>query len=314
MPPPVQSAAFSAQPTPLGARLARLRAGVWRFKTLSFGERVFGGATAPCVLRRPLFGYRIAVDVARSNTHRLLFLEGARFLGERALVRSLLAPDMAAVDVGANIGYYLMLIESVVGTAGSVVCFEPDSSNLGELRRNVLDNHLSNVKVVAAAVGATDGAAALLSGINAAIAKDGEGDCEVPLVRLDAVLTGRVDFLKIDVEGYEGEVLSGAHRILAEERPALFLEVHPGFLTAPHTVDGILGLLSAAGYPAPEIYELTPQEDLGSKLAARYLRRGVRPAPQRESLLADCRAGRRAQPFWAVCRSGKHRAEPRRPR
>jgi hypothetical protein len=117
-----------------------------------------------------------------------------------------------------------------------------------------------------------------------------------------------VDFLKIDVEGYEGHVLCGARRLLAEQRPALFLEVHPGFLAPPYTVDGILGLLAAAGYPEPEIYEVAPQEDWGSKLAARYLRRGIRPAPDRAGLLADCRGGRRAQPFWAVCRRGNRGA------
>jgi FkbM family methyltransferase len=294
-------------PAPWRTRLARLRAGLWRFRTLQLSERVFGGAVAPCVLRRRLFGYQLAVDVARSNAQRLLYLEGERFVGERALVRRLLAPGMAAVDVGANLGYYLLLIESAVGAAGSVVCFEPDAGNLIELQRNVQANGFGNASVVAAAVGAADGAAALRSGINAAVAADGAGDCEVPLVRLDTALAGRVDFLKIDVEGYEGEVLAGARRILAEQRPALFLEVHPGFLAAPHTTDGILGRLAEAGYADPDLYEIHPQAGLGAKLAARYLGRAVRRVPDRAALLAACRGGRRDQPFWAVCRGADDR-------
>ena len=291
-------------PSPWRTRMARLRAGLWRFHTLRFSEGVFGPAAAPCVLHRRLFGFRLAVDVARSNAQRLLFLEGERFVGERALVRRLLAPGMAAVDVGANIGYYLLLIESAVGAAGSVVCFEPDPGNLQELRRNLDANAFGNARVVAAAVGAADGAATLRSGINAAVAADGTGDCEVPLVCLDSALGGRVDFLKIDVEGYEGQVLDGARRLLAEQRPALFLEVHPGFLAAPHTTDGILGRLAEAGYADPDLYEIAPQAGPAAKLAARYLGRSVRRVPDRAALLAACRAGRRDQPFWAACRGG----------
>jgi FkbM family methyltransferase len=282
-------------------RLGRLRAFLWRFHTLPLADRLFAGLPAPCVLERPLFGLCLRVDVARGNPQRLLYLEGERFMAERTVVRRLLRPGMRAVDVGANIGYYLLLIESAVGPGGAVACFEPEPENLRELERNVEANRLQNVRVVAAAVGDGEGRIAMRTGINAAVAADcGSGDFTVPLTRLDAALEGPVDFVKIDVEGYEGHVLAGARRLLREHRPILFVEIHPGFLAPPFTVDGILAELREI-QPRIELLEIAPQRSFGEKARARYLGRPVRPIPHFEALMADCRMGRREEPFWAVC-------------
>jgi len=278
----------------------RVRAFLWRFQTLGLADRLFSGIDGPCILARRLFGHRLLVDVARSNPQRLLFLEGERFLGERRLLRRLLRPGRHAVDVGANIGYYLLLIESLVGPTGSVSCFEPEPENLAELERNVRANGFANVRVTAAAVGAEEGRVALRLGMNGAVAAAGEGDVTVPLVPLDSALTGPVDFLKIDVEGYEGFVLTGARRIRREHRPALFVEVHPGFLAPPWTVDGVLAELRET-HPVLEFWEIAPQRTLAEKVRSRYLGGlGVRRIADSAALLAACRARRRAEPFWAL--------------
>jgi FkbM family methyltransferase len=280
--------------------LGRLRASLWRFHTLPLADRLFAGVAPPHVLERSLFGLRLRVDVARGNPQRLLYLEGERFMPERAVVRRLLRPGMRAVDVGANVGYYLLLIESAVGPGGSVACFEPEPENLRELARNVEANRLENVRVFAAAVGAEDGRVSMCLGINAAVAGEAGGDFTVPLLRLDSALEGPVDFVKIDVEGYEGHVLAGARRLLREHRPTLLVEIHPGFLASPWTVDGILAELREV-QPRIELLEIAPQRSFGEKARARYLGRPVRSVPDPEGLLADCRVGRREEPFWAVC-------------
>ncbi len=280
--------------------LGRLRAFLWRFHTLPLADRLFAGVASPHVLERALFGLRLRVDVARGNPQRLLYLEGERFMPEREVVRRLLRPGMRAVDVGANVGYYLLLIESAVGSGGSVACFEPEPENLRELERNVAANRLENVRVFAAAVGSEDGQVSMRVGINAAVAGETGGDFTVPLLRLDSALEGPVDFVKIDVEGYEGHVLAGARRLLREHRPTLLVEIHPGFLAPPSTVDGILAELREI-QPRIELLEIAPQQSFREKVRARYLGRPVRPIPDPEALLADCRAGRREEPFWAVC-------------
>jgi FkbM family methyltransferase len=283
---------------PFRLRLAQVRAFIWRFRGLSLAHGLFDGIGGPRILRRRLFGFELAVDVARGNPQRLLILEGERFVAERQLVQRLLRPGMHAVDVGGNIGYYLLLLARAVGPDGTVSCFEPDPDNLVELERNARLNGLARVRIHSAAAGAEDATVKLRGGINSTIAADGE-IC-VPLVQLDSVVTRPVDFLKIDVEGYEGHVLVGARQILTQDRPNLFLEVHPGLLAPPHTVDEVLRELGEL-YERIEIHEITPEKSLRDKLRARYLGHGVRLVSDPETLLATCRAGQREEPFWAVC-------------
>jgi len=103
-------------------------------------------------------------------------------------------------------------------------------TNLIELNRNVAANRLDNVEVIAKAVGDEDGIASLHSGLNSGIALDGEGDFTTPICCLDTALTSPVDFIKIDVEGYEGHVLHGAQRTLRRYHPTLFVEIHPALI------------------------------------------------------------------------------------
>lgn len=291
---------MTSQPPPPGARLGRLRAALWRFHTLALAHRIFDGLPAPAVLTRPFCGRTLFVDVARANPQRLLWLEGERFVTERRLLRRLLRPGWSVADVGANIGYYALLFAEAVGPAGRIACFEPEPDNLVELRRNVEDNRLPRTDVFPVAVGASAGTVSLRAGINGSVTADGSGEIQVPLRSLDELLADRrVDFIKIDVEGYEGHVLDGAARLLLDQRPTLYVEIHPGFLAPPHTVDGLLDRLDAL-YQHIELWEIAPQATASEKLRARYFGGGVRRVPDRETLRATCRAGQRDEPFWVV--------------
>jgi hypothetical protein len=128
---------------------------------------------------------------------------------------------------------------------------------------------------------------------------DKNGSLQAPLRRLDSLGVERVDLLKIDVEGYEGEVLSGGLGMLQERRPAIFLEVHPWMLTAGHSVDSLLQLLVGL-YPRVEAYEAGEQTG-GLAVLARY---GLR-TPVRSISLAclDDSLRRRERPFWVVARA-----------
>jgi FkbM family methyltransferase len=286
---------------PWSARLGRLRAFLWRFHTLRLAERLFQGVPGPCPLERPFLGYRLSVDVSRSNTHRLLYLEGVRFLGERQLIEGLLRPGERVADVGANLGYYLLLFESLVGPGGKVDCVEPEADNLVELERNLRRNGFANARIFPVAAGSSDGVVTFRQGVNGTVAPDGSGTVQVPLRRLDSILEEPVDLLKVDVEGYEGHVLQGAQSLLARHRPTLLVEIHPGLLSPPYTVDDILDMIREV-QPAIELHEISPQRGFTGRIAARYGGRAVRRVPDPGQLLADCRAGRRQETFWAVAR------------
>jgi FkbM family methyltransferase len=297
--------AIEEQKIPLQARLGQLRAYLFRFRTLDLAGRLFGSAPHPLVLGRPFCGYRLLVDVSRSNAQRLLFLEGERFLAERFLLRRLLRPGMRVVDVGANIGYYLLFLARAVGSEGALCCLEPEPENLAELERNLRHNRIGNARILPFAAGSEDSEVSLHPGINGKVADDGSGSLTVPLRRLDSVLDGPVELIKIDVEGYEGHVLAGAERLLREHHPVLFIEVHPAFLAPPTSLDEIFDRL-ATHYAGVQAYTHSAPGRFLEKLVTRYwLGAGVARVKDLPGFLAACREGLWTEPFWVVCDTRK---------
>ncbi len=287
-------------------KLARLAFWLWRFRTPGRAERFFESVSSPCMLRRKLFGYEMCLDVSRATIQQRMYLEGDRAIDERGIVLSLLSPGMRAVDVGANIGYYLLMIERGVGPTGEVVCIEPSPENLPELRATIAANSFSNVEVHEIAVGSENRRTEIKGGLNSGIVGDGAGAYDVELRTLDSLVADgrRVDFIKIDVEGYELQVLRGAQRILEEHKPRMFLEVHPVLLKRFGDPLSELAALLHDRYEDITYYEYPPPESQGilHKLAVRYLGQG--PFVQIDEpakAVAECEAGTREEGFWVVC-------------
>ena len=283
--------------------LGRAFSHFWRFKSLAFSEWLFRSVGEPCVLTRRLFGYHFSVDVSRTVTHRLLYLEGERMVGERRLVTSLIEPGMRIVDVGANIGYYLLMFERALGGDGEIVCFEPEPSNLAELKRNIARNAFTNVVLHEAAVGEHEGRAGLKAGINSRVVAEGEGDYSVPVLSLASAIPDRVDMIKIDVDGYEAHVLLGAKELLARDRPRMFLEFHPHHIhKSGYSFDHVYDVLTAC-YDDMCCYEMPEKPGSCAKIGERYFGRDpVRRIDDSEKLIEDTRSGRRQRTFWIVCR------------
>jgi FkbM family methyltransferase len=140
-----------------------------------------------------------------------------------------------AVDVGANIGLATMLLSQ---TCSRVIAYEPMPVTADFLEANVSANSLANVTVRRFAVSnkrqSVEIAARPEFRAGAFICADlGEmmPDHErvtVETVTLDDTLANlpALDFLKIDVEGFEPEVLDGARRIIQRHRPNAFIEVN----------------------------------------------------------------------------------------
>ena len=290
--------------------LMRLVAWIWRFRTLALSARLFGDVRASWILRRPFLGCTIFVDVSRSSVQRLIYLEGERFVAERPLVRELARAGYTVVDVGANIGYYTLLFESVIGPSGRIIAFEPEPDNLVELRANVNRNGLNNVTIHPYAVGSCGGTVSFARGINGGVRENEEsvaGDAvQVPMVTLDDALTGPVDLIKVDVEGYEEEVLLGAVKTLQACRPALFVEIHPRLMTSGRSVDRVINLL--VGYdPEVEFYQPARGQSTLRKGLSRYgVVNGYERLPRHEAIVARCQRGLQ-DTFWAACHAGRGR-------
>ncbi|PWS39198.1 hypothetical protein DFH01_08170 [Falsiroseomonas bella] len=134
------------------------------------------------------------------------------------LIERRLRRGMTFVDAGANIGAYTLPAARLVGPEGRVVSFEAHPVTYRLLARNVAENGLANVLALNEALGEEAGTLTLaFTAANPGethVAADGETGAQVPVTPLDAALTARgvagVDYLKIDVEGFELPVLRGA--------------------------------------------------------------------------------------------------------
>lgn len=181
----------------------------------------------------------------------------ARFLREH------LRPGMTVVDAGANVGFYTVAFSEAVGTGGAVHAFEPDPFCASILRDRIrgLDT-ADNVRVEEAALGDSEGEAVLYcsyrdraeSRLHPFGSATPVEPVRVRTTTLDAYCrdhgVGRIDAVKIDVEGAEVAVLRGMAGIMARRPPAwMFVEFSPGQLEgAGATAEAFWRLLETYGY------------------------------------------------------------------
>lgn len=150
---------------------------------------------------------------------------------EVTLYRQLLKPGQVVIDAGANIGSFTIFFGQAVGRNGLVYAFEPQRVIYHMLCANLALNHLHNTVCHLGAVGAAPGRITVpkvdygetnnFGGLSLTQGGDGE---EVPVMTIDGLGLERCDFIKIDVQGMESEVLSGAAETIARFQPLLYVE------------------------------------------------------------------------------------------
>jgi len=146
--------------------------------------------------------------------------------------RERLKPGMTFIDIGANVGLYSMFAARIVGGNGKVFSFEPNSENCRLIMLSKYRNEFENVTVYPMALGNKTGHAFFSTHIGSnggLIANTQETlwnpSCVVvPVVRLQDIVTERVDAIKMDVEGAEGLVIEGARELIEKYRPIVTSE------------------------------------------------------------------------------------------
>jgi FkbM family methyltransferase len=157
-------------------------------------------------------------------------------------------PGEVAFDIGANVGFLTILASRLVGPAGRVVAFEPEPRNLERLRRHCDWNGAANVRIIEAAVSSRSGKGRLgVAGDQSSAGLDPRGEIDVTLVAIDELVQSHEipppEFMKVDVEGHELDVLRGARRTIEESQPVIVLAAHGSARAAE-----CRGSLEAGGY------------------------------------------------------------------
>ncbi len=192
------------------------------------------GLSIPILIRLPDAGWWIAYSDYRGDT--IWHFEK----GERRFVWRFLRPGMTVLDIGAHVGLYSLIAAKRVGPDGVVIAFEPSPREYRRLRLHLWLNRIRNVRTEPIAVSDEDGETTFWivegwsTGGNSLRNPVHFGEptkpIQVPTTRLDTYLNQRnlkkVDFIKMDVEGSELQILRGAHELLTRiPRPVMMLEM-----------------------------------------------------------------------------------------
>ena len=155
---------------------------------------------------------------------------------ELNLLSQLIQPDMCVLDVGAFIGTHSLAFSKFVGYKGKVYSFEPRKEVYAVLSENLSINNCNNV--VAFNIALSDSVTTLKLNSLDLNEKENFGALSVDndifildsitykinVSTIDGLALGKVDFIKIDVEGMERQVLDGALETLFRDRPIIFCE------------------------------------------------------------------------------------------
>lgn len=214
------------------------------------------------IARTHVNGLQMYVDLRDEDGVGIpLYVNRAYEPKETELFRRILQPGMTFVDVGANIGYFTTLAAKLVAPGGRVIAVEPDLENFTLLQKNIEANSLCNTDLMNVALAAAPGSARLYrSHVNhgdyrlycpEAFPQDSvEVKVETLDRALDTLKVDRVDIAKLDVQGYEVEVLEGMSRTIAANKGMVILsEYWPyGLKQAGRSARQFIELLQGAGF------------------------------------------------------------------
>ncbi len=182
-------------------------------------------------------------------------------------------PGMVCCDLGANIGYFTLLMSKLAGSGGLVFAFEPFPKNFALLKKSIAENRVDNIRAMPYAVHEKESVGRLFydrstqsNYVGMFVAEPSSPACteafdgvEIRKVRLDDVVPAdcRVGCIKMDIEGSEMYAVKGMSRILQRDRPLVFFEFNPYCLKKINGVDPheLLRAFDGYGYKTVTIDE-----------------------------------------------------------
>lgn len=233
-----------------------------------------GDHTALC---RVLGRYKMFVDTRDLGIASHLLMDGFWEMWVTEAMLRHVRPGMTVLDIGANLGYFTVLLADLTGPTGKVLSFEPNPAMNSLLRRSIeVNGVLPWTRLHEIALGDSAGDVAINARLDhpggAHIVRgsaDRPDGVKVPVRRLDSITDALdADFIKMDVEGYEQHVWRGMTAILARKRAmTIFME------------------FTVCRFPDPDLF-LDEIMDHGFSLGIVDYKQGVRPCT-REELFAQ---------------------------
>jgi FkbM family methyltransferase len=203
------------------------------------------------------------------------------------LYNHLVSAGMHVIDGGANAGLHAVPLATLVGAAGCVTCFEPNPTTVEGLRRNLAHwVAVGTAKIYQAALGNEPGELrftvnrkrSALSRVTTEtdVAGEDEEIITVPVLRLDDVICAdRLDFIKLDLEGFDFNGMRGGERLFATSRPPVIFENgrEAAARRYGYTKDTFFAWFDRMGYVITDLHNrpLTPGEWTSKELAFEFI-------------------------------------------
>ncbi|GJL54515.1 MAG: hypothetical protein NPIRA02_16470 [Nitrospirales bacterium] len=194
------------------------------------------------------------LDLKDKGICRSLILFGTREVDHKIILEKVLKHGMKVLDIGANIGYYVLMEQRLIGPSGRIVAVEPSPSNITLLKRNIELNDYGSIEVIQGAVSDVSGTRKFYlseeSNLNTfhaigTIQKHLSGEMihvttyTVPEL---AQAYGSPDLIRMDVEGHEVEIMAGMLDAIAKGTmtPMIIFETHNSRYSDSHDMKSVL--------------------------------------------------------------------------
>jgi len=239
-------------------------------------------------IKKRIHDFWMYLDTNDPGISRTLLLFGSREEDHRIILKRVLRPGMRILDIGANIGYYVLMERSMIGPDGHIIAVEAAPANTDLLNMSLAENNAENVTVRQWAVSSDSGIKKFhlseLSNLNS-FAGAGDApqrltgeviDVETKTVPQIAAEFGVPDLIRMDVEGHEVEIFNGMLGAIesGELSPMIIFETHIRRYARDHDFVRPLERMFAAGY---EVRYLASSSESGTKIINNLGYRGGAP-------------------------------------
>jgi FkbM family methyltransferase len=192
-------------------------------------------------------GIQMHIDPLRDKgLEQALYYSGTYEAGTLHVMMHVLRAGDSFIDVGANVGLMTLFASRLVGASGRVYAFEPVPPTYQILESNLALNSVTNVRAEAIALGSASETRTIYERLDvnrgSATLASSEGDTErheIRVEKLDDILAryamAPVRAMKVDVEGWEIEVLRGAEGLLGSPDPPMLIVEHSLAHQAKHS-------------------------------------------------------------------------------
>jgi len=193
---------------------------------------------SPTLIKKKIFNFKMFLNPFDKGISRTLILFGVRELDHKKILELVLKKNMKVFDIGANIGYYVLMESSIIGKKGKIIAIEPVPENMKLLKKNLKlnQNYITNTMQVGVSNTSTKKNFLLSEHSNLGhIIEDKNNQnyknkkkIEIQTLSLNTLIkkTFCPDFIRMDVEGYEELILKNLINLKLKKYPIICFETH----------------------------------------------------------------------------------------